>query len=217
MKMKSSFRLWQFVICAVFLLWTNNVFSWNCFIHQIVAIIAYENLHDNAKKQMNILSQDLTKSYPQTKNFVAQACLADEIKNNAKGRRYNAWHYINQRVTDKNAMQYQVKKPNVVWAINYLIAQLKSNKLTTQQKAFYVALLVHFVGDIHQPLHTINRYSKQHPQGDLGGNKYKIHAAHADNLHLYWDQGLYFNLKYFANYPLNLPQSETRFHFHYLS
>ncbi len=46
------------------------------------------------------------------------------------------------------------------------------------------------MGDIHQPLHAINRYSAYHPRGDQGGNSYLIRSKVADNLHAYWDRGL---------------------------
>ena len=31
-------------------------------------------------------------------------------------------------------------------------------------------LLIHYVGDFHQPLHCIDRYSDDYLNGDIGGN-----------------------------------------------
>jgi hypothetical protein len=48
--------------------------------------------------------------------------------------------------------------------------------------------VVHFVGDVHQPLHA--RF-----QDDKGGNKYQLQAfGKGTNLHAVWDSGLIKNL-----------------------
>jgi len=49
-------------------------------------------------------------------------------------------------------------------------------------------MLIHFVGDLHQPLHMTTRISLEHPQGDLGGNDFPITGADSDNLHSWWDE-----------------------------
>src|SRR6516165_2729104 len=51
----------------------------------------------------------------------------------------------------------------------------------------------HFVGDIHQPLHTVNDCSKfPPPECDRGGNKVKVRFRehHSDNFHSVWDGGM---------------------------
>lgn len=58
-------------------------------------------------------------------------------------------------------------------------------------------VLIHLVGDIHQPLHAVNRYSKSCPNGmdirsiaigDDGGNKFKVKFTDTiNNLHFLWD------------------------------
>ena len=47
--------------------------------------------------------------------------------------------------------------------------------------------LIHFVGDIHQPLHCVSRYTKNRPDGDRGGNEFKLPDTLYKNLHLLWD------------------------------
>jgi S1/P1 Nuclease len=57
-------------------------------------------------------------------------------------------------------------------------------------------LIIHFVGDIHQPLHCAARVSRALPDGDQGGNLVTIKIAGPNgnprsiNLHSYWDGGL---------------------------
>lgn len=45
---------------------------------------------------------------------------------------------------------------------------------TVFRRAFWLRYLIHFVGDIHQPLHTAQSCSAKHPQGDGGGNLFKV-------------------------------------------
>jgi len=35
-------------------------------------------------------------------------------------------------------------------------------------------LLIHYCGDIHQPLHATSRVDHEYPKGDFGGNTFKI-------------------------------------------
>merc|ERR1712226_736207 len=55
-------------------------------------------------------------------------------------------------------------------------------------------LLIHFVGDVHQPLHCTSRVNHQYPKGDFGGNLFKVSeksGTGVDNLHAVWDSLLY--------------------------
>ena len=113
----------------------------------------------------------------------------------------STWHYNNKPII---APGYVPPKPvpvddaqNAVWAINDSCSTLSSVKEDTygQSKSILgktIALrnLVHFLGDIHQPLHATNRFSAEHPDGDQGGNKFKIvHYSNSrwNNIHFIWD------------------------------
>ena len=63
-------------------------------------------------------------------------------------------------------------------------------KYPTEQEALSVAVrfLVHYMGDLHQPLHTIARVNDDYPKGDQGGNLFKLPKVNnTDNLHSIWD------------------------------
>ena len=51
--------------------------------------------------------------------------------------------------------------------------------------------LIHFIGDVHQPLHITTLFSNEFPApiGDRGGNNYKIKGEQQENLHMFWDSG----------------------------
>merc|ERR1711976_124333 len=60
-------------------------------------------------------------------------------------------------------------------------------------KSFDLRNLIHFVGDIHQPLHATAAVMKDHPDGDEGGNSIKLwmEGMEGDNLHFFWDHMFY--------------------------
>jgi hypothetical protein len=58
-------------------------------------------------------------------------------------------------------------------------------------KSYDLAWVLHLVGDIHQPLHAVSRFTHQLPQGDLGGNRVRLcDPACRQELHFVWDQAL---------------------------
>ena len=68
------------------------------------------------------------------------------------------------------------------------------NRVDDEEEGKSLALreLIHFYGDVHQPLHSTNRYSQEKPKGDSGGNGFtlKYHLG-AKNLHSLWDSVIY--------------------------
>ena len=59
-------------------------------------------------------------------------------------------------------------------------------------KSYALRLLLHFIGDICQPLHTIEVVNENFPKGDSGGNGFKLQRKHSiDNLHSLWDSVVY--------------------------
>ena len=69
----------------------------------------------------------------------------------------------------------------VVAAIGKYSAILANRTNPPAQRAEALAFVVHFVGDIHQPLHADYRH-------DAGGNDYQVRwRGHGTNLHRVWD------------------------------
>lgn len=64
---------------------------------------------------------------------------------------------------------------NSVIIISDVIKTLQVKKpFSLFSKAFCLRLLVHIVGDMHQPLHNLALYSKTFPKSDFGGNEIKV-------------------------------------------
>lgn len=55
--------------------------------------------------------------------------------------------------------------------------------------AYSLPWLIHLAGDVHNPLHTVSRYSKALLKGDRGGNDVWVRSSSAAsiNLHAFWD------------------------------
>jgi hypothetical protein len=60
-----------------------------------------------------------------------------------------------------------------------------------EDKAVALCWVSHLIGDGHQPLHAGTQFSKQFPEGDLGGNRFGVSVAGTPvRLHTYWDNAL---------------------------
>ncbi len=151
-------------IFTLFLLVMPLTWAWNATGHMLVAQLAYEQLTPAAKAQMNALLKG--------DDFITASVWADDIK--GKGNTtMNTWHYIN--LPDP-------LKENVVWAINQSKTILTSPKSTANEKKLALKGLLHWVGDIHQPLHATGR--------DRGGTLFFLaENPNGKNLHQYWDKG----------------------------
>ena len=71
---------------------------------------------------------------------------------------------------------------------------LKNNiDKNTAERALYARYVVHLVGDIHQPLHSVVLYNATYPKGDIGGNAEKVIIVNGStsNFHSFWDAGAY--------------------------
>jgi len=73
---------------------------------------------------------------------------------------------------------------------------MKHAKSEDEGKSQALRLLIHYYGDIHQPLHDANRYTKERPSGDRGGNDFVLKYHYSSNeLHAVWDTVVYKNHK----------------------
>jgi hypothetical protein len=96
------------------------------------------------------------------------------------------WHFIDIPYS-AGAPGQPPKEPNALTEIKLLTDAIGSNE-SDDIKSYDVAWLEHLVGDVHQPLHATSRFTKDHPNGDAGGNFVAFCARPCrDELHAYWD------------------------------
>jgi hypothetical protein len=99
------------------------------------------------------------------------------------------WHFADLPYSPAGLPTQPSPKVNAITEIERMRAAIGS-KASDGVKSYDIAWLIHLVGDIHQPLHAISRFTVRHPNGDAGGNLVRFCNAPCDppdNLHAYWD------------------------------
>lgn len=98
------------------------------------------------------------------------------------------WHYINLPFSADGTPTVPAATPNVVTQIGAFRKALADPSISDDVKSYDLVWLLHLVGDVHQPLHAVDRFSRALPQGDEGGNLVSIcrRPCHRE-LHAYWD------------------------------
>ncbi len=163
------------LLIALFLI-PLRLLAWGSVGHQTIAALAEKQLTPKAQVQINALLAQEPGS-----TLASISTWADERKNPTTAR----WHFLN---FPRDSCSYDKARdcPDgncVTSAIDRQLEVLKSSA-PDAQKLQALKYLVHFVGDLHQPLHL--GYLD-----DKGGNKYQIQAyKRGSNLHSLWDSGL---------------------------
>ena len=155
---------------------------WGQLGHRIVAEIADSYLTAKTKAEIKkILGNE---SIAMASNW------GDFIKSDSTYKYLDTWHYINfEKNLTYNQLKEVLKKDtgkvdDAYSAIVFLTKELKKKSLSLEKKRMYLKLLIHFVGDIHQPLHVS-------PVGSTGGNDIKVQwFGQSSNLHRVWDSDL---------------------------
>lgn len=168
----------KFILVAIIMFITSAGFAadsdWGKTGHRATAEIAENHLTKKAKKAINALMNGDGLA------FVAN--YADDIKSDPEYREFGPWHYVN---IAPDAKEYKIEEASedgdLVQAIRKCIEVLKDKNSTRDQKQFYLKMLVHFVGDLHQPFHT------GHSE-DKGGNDIQVRWFNeGSNIHRVWD------------------------------
>jgi hypothetical protein len=153
---------------------------WGQLGHRIVGEIAESYLTPKAKAEVKKILGD--ESMAMASNW------ADFVKSDTAYKYLSAWHYIDfPKGLTYDQMKEELKKDtakDAYTAINFLSKELKKKNLAQGKKKMYLRLLIHIVGDVHQPLHVS-------PEGTSGGNDVKVQWFGSNsNLHRVWDEQL---------------------------
>jgi hypothetical protein len=148
-------------------------FFWGQTGHRVVGEIAAQNLTSKAKRNIEkILGPE---------GLAMVSTFADEIKSDRTYDSYRTWHYVNFK--DGESYEDSEKNPygDLITGIAKCKQVIQDPKASQKSKAFHLKMLVHLVGDLHQPLH-IGRAE------DRGGNDIKVEWFwKKTNLHAVWD------------------------------
>ena len=170
--------------------------NWGSTGHRALAEVASFYLTENAKNKINEILDGET--------IVTVSMYADDIRSDNRYDKYYDWHFINMELDEDYEDAVPSEKGDVFIAINKCLDILESDSLTDSDKSFYLKLLIHFIGDLHQPMH-IGRYE------DRGGNRvYVKWFGRNSNLHRVWDSEMIngYNMSY-SELAKNLPTPEN--------
>jgi S1/P1 Nuclease len=182
---------------------THWLYAWGDEGHKIIGVIAYSRLTPIVKRKVDALlaadNDDLTAA-----DFVSRTTWADKYRESDRQTtniRYEAtrkWHFadIDIKTGDiDTACGHHPKLPRgtvasagpanncVIDKIEQFIGELRNPFIAKAEKILALKFLLHFIGDLHQPLHAANNK-------DRGGNDIAVFLADdipLTNLHLYWD------------------------------
>lgn len=171
---KSHLLLLSTFVLVIFLL------SWGVTGHRTVGKIAEDHLTPKALAGV----KDLLGA----ESLADVSTWADELRGNEHYKQTGPWHYINLPLglsydEFKNRVENMLES-NVYSALVKQLQLLTDTMVSRDRKVDALKFVVHFVGDLHQPMH-ISRAE------DKGGNTIQLNFdGQGTNLHAIWDSKL---------------------------
>ena len=181
-------------VAAIALLPVPPALAWGDEGHEVVALIAEANLDPAVLKKVRALlsadTDDLT-----AHDIASEATWADKYR--ASHRETAAWHFVDIEISNPNLDQACFGHPAipagepasagptkdcVVDKVEEFAEELSNPSTDPEEQVVALKFLLHFVGDMHQPLHAADG-------NDRGGNSKKVSASgqRVGNLHHFWD------------------------------
>ncbi|MDA9448235.1 S1/P1 nuclease [Bradyrhizobium sp. CCBAU 21360] len=188
--------------------------------HMQIAYLAYKRLDPAIKDKIDGLlrlnpdyqvwtcgAQD--EASRRTYAFVHAATWADDIKTKSDYRedritdptagqnvaydklKHSYWHYKDILFSPDGTSLPAPDPVDAAKMAKIMIAALPAaSGASDQLRSYDLVWLLHLVGDLHQPLHAIARYTAELPHGDRGGNAEMVVPATGETiaLHAYWDR-----------------------------
>lgn len=163
--------------------------AWDTNAHKVIGVIAYHHLSPQAKAWCDRILATNPTGY---QDFLNAAPYPDYLKHGApkdkppvkRTRKYDGWHFIDYpiRINQSTAFPYDTSVErngnNALFGIAESVRQVTTGPVDT--RGLYLSMILHVVGDVHQPLHCAER------SGDKGGNDVALRGA-IRNLHALWD------------------------------
>ncbi|RZK55848.1 MAG: S1/P1 Nuclease [Pedobacter sp.] len=154
--------------------------AWGVLGHRIVGEVADSYINTKTRKAIQQILG--------TESMAMSANWADFIKSDTSFNYLSNWHYVNLPASLSQGDVFNFleseKGANIYNKTNEMIAVLKNTSSTAEQKKLALRLIIHMVGDMHQPMHTARKE-------DLGGNRvFLTWFGERSNLHKVWDESL---------------------------
>lgn len=172
----------------LFFLFSTSIFAfspdWGGTGHRTIGEIAEKYLTKKAKRNIDAILKG--------EGLAIVATFGDDIKSDRNYDKFYTWHYINMPFDTTYKQAEKNPEGDLVSGINTCIQIIKDENSSNEERAFYLKLLVHFMGDLHQPMHVGRKEDK-------GGNTIQVRWFNAGtNLHSVWDSKMinHYNMTY---------------------
>lgn len=163
-------KIFLFIVIASTAL---SCFGWGQKGHDVVAFIAEKHL------QPEVLAH--VEEVLGNKSLVYYSNWLDNASHTEAYAYTKTWHYKNVDADVTYETAPKNKKGDVVEAVKSIVEQLEKGGISAEKENIMLRMLIHLVGDMHQPMHLGHL-------SDLGGNLHKIKFFKRDNnLHSVWD------------------------------
>lgn len=162
----------------------NAALKWGQTGHRTIGAIADQYLTGKAKRNIKKILNHESLAFTST--------FADEIKSDNRYNEFYTWHFVNMDFDESYESSTKNPEGDLIVGIERCKAIITDDNASMADKAFYLKMLVHLIGDLHQPLH-VGRLE------DRGGNDIKVQWQFRDtNLHSVWDSKMIdaFNMSY---------------------
>lgn len=172
---------------------STQALAWGREGHQVVAALAWDYLAPDVRDKVDlILRQDKDTLTPP--DLLSRSTWADAWR--AAGHKETTeWHFVDIELDHPDLVQACYNFPEqvgpasagpakdcVVNKISQFQKELSAPATSPAERVLALKYLVHFVGDLHQPLHAADNHDK-------GGNcvRLSLGGPRTINLHSYWD------------------------------
>jgi hypothetical protein len=154
--------------------------------HLIAGYLAEPRLCPEVREEIRAIDREVRDDLG---DFPALGLWADRIRSDPAWQYSAPWHYMNveREPTDIAAARAAIRahqhppEGDVLEAIERFSAELADRGRAARTRANALRFLVHFVVDIHQPLHVGS-------VSDRGGNEIDVvYGGESTNLHRFWD------------------------------
>jgi S1/P1 Nuclease len=130
------------------------------------------------------------KEYGYTRDNVNSATAAQNI-GYSDHTQHAYWHFKDINFSPDGTPLPPPDPVDLVTQLNRMIAALPaSSGASDDVRSYDLVWILHLIGDAHQPLHAVGRFTSAIPNGDAGGNAESVIPATGETiaLHAYWDR-----------------------------
>ena len=131
-----------------------------------------------------------TREYAYTRDNVNSATAGQNI-GYSDHNQHAYWHFKDTNFSPDGTPLPPPDPVDLVTQLKLMIAALPpSSGVSDDVRSYDLVWILHLVGDAHQPLHAVSRFTASIPNGDAGGNAETVVPATGETiaLHAYWDR-----------------------------